>query len=193
MRIATPSFSVGWCVAGVAMSMTLYDPAFATLGQTDRRALSTRAHRAHADCRFLQHGVLAADPCVGAQHRLAQHAADLRRTLHLVVALPLIAAFVPRPCAALRGAAHREARRPSRRVAQTGDKSWLAACFALAAFVFSSMSAHLVGVLRAQRTLDRRRRSACWPLIGPMQVTAGACRNVVRRALLGRCGRRASR
>jgi hypothetical protein len=160
-------FLVGWCVAGVAMSMTLYDPAFATLGQLAgeryRRALTGLTLIAgFASTVFwpLTHALVRG---CGWRSTLL-----IFGVLHLVVAFPVVAAFVPRPVRTLKAVPSVAADvTPSRRYPPA--QWWLAACFALAAFVFSSMSAHLVGVLEL-KGLSTAQAVAVLSLVGPMQV-----------------------
>lgn len=160
-------FLLGWCVAGVAMSMTLYDPAFATLGQLAgeryRRALTGLtliAGFASTVYWPLTHTLV---------HRLGWRGTLLTfAALHLVVALPVVAAFVPRPLRSASSASSSAAIQP--RMRPQPALLWLAACFALASFVFSSMSAHLVGVLEL-KGLSTAQAVTLLSLVGPMQVT----------------------
>ena len=161
-------FLCGWCVAGVAMSMTLYDPAFATLGQLTgeryRRALTGLTLIAGFSSTVYWPLTHALARSVGWRNTLLTFAA-----LHLVVALPLIAALVPIPVRASRGSP--TAKRDALPAAHNRAQLWLAACFALAAFVFSSMSAHLVGVLEL-KGFSTAQAVGLLALIGPMQVTS---------------------
>jgi predicted MFS family arabinose efflux permease len=159
---------LGWCAAGVAMSMTLYDPAFATLGQ-----LAAERYRRALTGLTLIAG-FASTVFWPLTHALVQ-TAGWRSTLlifaglHIAVALPVIAAFVPRPARSAKPVAAPTATQtaPGR---PTPAQLWLASCFALAAFVFSSMSAHLVGVLEL-KGLTTSQAVGLLSLVGPMQVT----------------------
>jgi hypothetical protein len=165
-RYATILF--GWCIAGVAMSMTLYDPAFATLGQISgeryRRALTGLTLIAgFASTAFwpLTHALARS---FGWRSTLLIFAG-----LHIVVALPLIAVFVPKHTQTARPAPRADMPSASTRSTAPGQV-WLATCFALFAFVFSSMSAHLVGVLQL-KGLSTTQAVGLLSLVGPMQVT----------------------
>lgn len=159
---------LGWCAAGVAMSMTLYDPAFATLGQ-----LAAERYRRALTGLTLIAG-FASTVFWPLTHALVQ-TAGWRGTLlifaglHIAVALPVIAAFVPRPARSAKPVAAPTATQtaPGR---PAPAQLWLASCFALAAFVFSSMSAHLVGVLEL-KGLTTSQAVGLLSLVGPMQVT----------------------
>ena len=161
-------FLFGWCIAGVAMSMTLYDPAFATLGQLTgeryRRALTGLTLIAGFASTVFWPLTHALTRTYGWRTTLLIFAG-----LHLTVALPLVAAFVPRPVRAVKPAA---ASNPSARtpLQLAPGQLWLATCFALASFVFSSMSAHLVGVLQL-KGLSTAQAVGLLSLVGPMQVT----------------------
>lgn len=156
----------GWLVAGVAMAACLYDPAFATLyrlsGASYRRAvtaltlfggfastvfwplsqylLETQGWRAA----FVVHAVLNAAICL---------------PLHLLCVPPASHPPVSHPPAPVAGA---ESTRPRL-------FAWLAGAFALAAFLASAVSAHLV-VLLASGGLAARDAVLVGALIGPMQV-----------------------
>jgi predicted MFS family arabinose efflux permease len=158
---------IGWCVAGVAMSMTLYDPAFATLGQLTgeryRRALTGLTLIAgFASTVFwpLTHALVRS---YGWRNTLLIFAG-----LHVAVALPLVAALVPRPVRAAKSAASAIAA-DTAPIRVAPGQLWLTACFALAAFVFSSMSAHLVGVLQL-KGLSTAQAVGLLSVVGPMQV-----------------------
>jgi hypothetical protein len=158
----------GWCIAGVAMSMTLYDPAFATHGQIT----GERYRRALTGLTLI--AGFASTAFWPLTHALAR-SFGWRTTLlifaglHIVVALPLIAVFVPKRAQAARPAAPMAVPAISARSTAPGQV-WLATCFALFAFVFSSMSAHLVGVLQL-KGLSTTQAVGLLSLVGPMQVT----------------------
>jgi predicted MFS family arabinose efflux permease len=156
----------GWLVAGVAMAACLYDPAFATLfrvsGTSYRRTVTALTlFGGFASTVFwpLSQYLLEVR---GWRFAFAVHAA-----LNACVCLPLHLAFVP-------SATHRvDARPPAPGVdggqARHGAFAWLAAALAVAAFLASAISAHLV-VLLAAGGLAARDAVLVGALIGPMQV-----------------------
>jgi MFS transporter len=158
---------VGWLLAGVAMAACLYDPAFATLhqiaGKSYRRAVTALTlFGGFASTVFWPLSQYLLDE-VGWRNTLAVYTG-----LHLLVCLPLHAAFIPRAHAA----------NPMTEVPQgtpttsAGDGAvfaWLAAALALAAFLASAMAAHLIGLLTATG-LTARDAVLVGSLIGPMQV-----------------------
>ena len=159
----------GWLVAGVAMAACLYDPAFATLyrvaGASYRRAVTALTlFGGFASTVFwpLSQYLFEAH---GWRIAFAVHAA-----LNACVCLPLHLAFVPSSArAAHAAAAHDNVVRDTAR----GTFAWLAAAFALAAFLASAISAHLV-VLLAAGGLAARDAVLVGALIGPMQVAGRA-------------------
>ena len=157
---------VGWLVAGVAMAACLYDPAFATLfrvaGPSYRRAVTALTlFGGFASTVFwpLSQYLLEAR---GWRFAFAVHAA-----LNACICLPLHLAFVP--SSAMRADAHPTAPGAAGGQARRGAFAWLAAAFALAAFLSSAISAHLV-VLLAAGGLAARDAVLVGALIGPMQV-----------------------
>jgi len=164
-------YTLAWCVGGVAMGLTLYDPAFATLSQhfgtSYRRALTALTlFGGLASTVFwplAQQGLV----LVGWRDTLAAFA-----LLELAVCLPLHWWLIPArgrtghpddAPAASGGAA------PPPSTTTSPTFVMLAASFALNSFVFSAMSAHLIGMMRGGGiTAD----DAVWiaALIGPMQV-----------------------
>lgn len=156
----------GWLVAGVAMAACLYDPAFATLyrasGTSYRGAVTALTlFGGFASTVFwpLSQYLLEAQ---GWRVAFAVHAA-----LNAAVCLPLHLAFVPPP--SHRGAVHAVGEAPDAERTRPGTFVWLAAAFALAAFLASAVSAHLV-VLLASGGLAARDAVLVGALIGPMQV-----------------------
>jgi len=157
---------VGWLVAGVAMAACLYDPAFATLfrvaGPSYRRAVTALTlFGGFASTVFwpLSQYLLEAR---GWRFAFAVHAA-----LNACICLPLHLAFVP--SSAMRADAHPTAPGAAGGQARRGAFAWLAAAFAVAAFLSSAISAHLV-VLLAAGGLAARDAVLVGALIGPMQV-----------------------
>ena len=157
----------GWLVAGVAMAACLYDPAFATLfrvsGASYRRAVTALTlFGGFASTVFwpLSQWLLEAH---GWRFAFAVHAA-----LNAGVCLPLHLAFVPA------AEAQRSAAQPAAPPALAADTraqtfAWLAGAFAIAAFLSSAVSAHLV-VLLAAGGLAARDAVLVGAMIGPMQV-----------------------
>jgi len=163
---------LGWTLAGVAMAACLYDPAFATLHQL----AATRYRRAvtaltlfggFASTVFWPLSQWLLDR-VGWRETLWIYAA-----LHALVCLPLHAWCVPRPG---EGTAARDPiDTPSASVALVPRSASgvvfyaLAAALAAAAFLSSTLSAHLISVLKSAG-LSARDAVLVSSLIGPMQV-----------------------
>jgi MFS family permease len=173
-------FVLGWAVAGIAMAACLYDAAFSTLseiaGTKFRHALTALTLVAgFASTVFwpLSHALLEA---VGWRHTLALYAG-----LHLLVCLPVHFLCLPR---------HRArplpAGRPPTNAAARPKMSaaffWLAAAFALAAFVFSVLSVHVIGLLKTAG-LSATDAIVVASLIGPMQVAGRVTEFVFARNL----------
>jgi predicted MFS family arabinose efflux permease len=161
-------FTLGWMLAGLAMAACLYDPAFATLYQI----APDRYRRAVTGLTLF--GGFASTVFWPLSHALAE-AWGWRITLlsfallHLLVCMPIHRVVIP--------AIH--AVRPASKASGPGAGSymearrfvWLAASFAAATFVFSSLSAYMISALGARGfTVEQ----AVWigALIGPMQVLA---------------------
>ena len=156
----------GWLVAGIAMAACLYDPAFATLfrvsGSSYRRAVTALTlFGGFASTVFwpLSQYLLEVG---GWRLAFAVHAA-----LNAALCLPLHRLFVPGPGTRALAAASHEQRESG--VAAPGTFVWLAAAFAIAAFLASAVSSHLV-VLLASGGLASRDAVLVGALIGPMQV-----------------------
>jgi predicted MFS family arabinose efflux permease len=160
-------FVIGWAIAGIAMAACLYDAAFSTLNQiagaSYRRALTALTLVAgFASTIFwpLSHVLL---EVVGWRQTLALYAG-----LQLLVCLPIHVWLVPahRPRRTLDGSS----RAPEAPHAPTGmSYRWLAAAFALAAFIFSVLSVHLISLLQTAG-LSATDAIVVGALIGPMQV-----------------------
>ena len=159
------SLVAGYLLSGVAMSMTLYDPAFATLHRlrpTEYRRLVTMLtlFGGFASTVFWPIGS-ALNESLGWRGALLCFA-----LLHLLVCLPLHILAIPREDPVTPEAM---ARRPAPS-AHAGPKFyWLAASFALASLIFGSVTAHLIEILtgRGISVADAVIVGAC---IGPMQV-----------------------
>jgi predicted MFS family arabinose efflux permease len=160
----------GWCVAGVAMSMTLYDPAFAALG-----AIAGSRYRQAITALTLIAGF--SSTVFWPLTHILESWAGWRTTLllfallHVAVALPLVWHLLPpRERTKTTIASGAQASSAMSSVRRLRGRIWLAACFTLASFVFSSMSAHLVGLMHLKGlTVDQA--VTVLSLIGPMQVT----------------------
>jgi hypothetical protein len=163
-------YYLAWCVGGVAMGLTLYDPAFATLSQhfgtSYRQALTALTlFGGFASTVFwplAQFGLVR----FGWRDTLAAFA-----LLELAVCLPLHWWLIPAHGRAAHGEAPDDCSGAARPPARGSSPQFvaLASSFALNAFVFSAMSAHLIGMMRGGgMTAD----DAVWiaALIGPMQV-----------------------
>jgi MFS family permease len=156
----------GWLVAGLAMAACLYDPAFATLfrvaGPSYRRAVTALTlFGGFASTVFwpLSQYLLETG---GWRLAFAVHAA-----LNAALCLPLHLAFVPGP--RMRSVPPPAHEHPANRATAGGTFVWLAAAFAVAAFLASAISSHLV-VLLASGGLASRDAVLVGALIGPMQV-----------------------
>ncbi len=163
-------YYLAWCVGGVAMAMTLYDAAFATLshhfGTSYRKALTALTlFGGFASTVFWPLSQLGLAQ-LGWRDTLLAFAA-----LQVAVCLPLHAWLIPPGCGpapaapAVGGAAP-----PRARVAPlSGRFVALAAAFALNAFIISAVSAHLIGLLTGSGVAPV---DVVWiaALIGPMQV-----------------------
>jgi predicted MFS family arabinose efflux permease len=159
----------GWLTAGVAMAACLYDPAFATLyrvsGPSYRRAVTALTlFGGFASTVFwpLSQYLLEAR---GWRVAFAVHAA-----LNAGLCLPLHLLFVP---GRSRASAAQTTAQETEASAAAGAFAWLAAAFALAAFLASAVSAHLV-VLLGAGGLAARDAVLVGALIGPMQVAGRA-------------------
>jgi len=160
-------FVAGWLIAGAAMSMTLYDPAFATLSQHagDRyrrmvTVLTLLGGFASTVFWPISHVLVEA---WGWRVSLAVYAA-----LHLLICLPVHAALIPRFA---RGPSDAAASRAAERSPAFGDArlAWLNASFAIASFVVGVVAVHMVGLLTTAG-LTTAQAVAAAMLLGPMQV-----------------------
>ena len=161
-------FTLGWCLAGLAMAACLYDPAFVSLYQI----APDRYRRAVTGLTLF--GGFASTVFWPLSHALA-NLWGWRATLlsfallHLLVNLPIHRSVLRHKA---------PARAPL--LKQQGASSdytkdarffWLAASFAAATFVFSALSAFMIAALA---TRGFSTEEAVWiaALIGPMQVLA---------------------
>lgn len=159
---------LGWTLAGIASAACLYDPAFATLhrisGASYRRAVTALTlFGGFASTVFWPLSQYLLDT-IGWRTAFGVYA-----TLHAVVCFPLHAAVIPGKAtrvpipvtSAEGGAIDREP--------PAGAFVWLAGAFAIATFVSSALSAHLIGLLTSSG-LAARDAVLVGSLIGPMQV-----------------------
>src|SRR5438046_333052 len=135
----------GWVLAGVASAACLYDPAFATLhrisGVSYRRAVTALTlFGGFASTVFWPLSQYLLDT-IGWRGAFAVYAA-----LHAAVCLPLHATFVPRDEPRITPA---ESPPQASLTDPSGGSAfvWLASAFALATFISSALSAHLIGLL----------------------------------------------
>jgi len=162
----------GWLAAGVAMAACLYDPAFATLhrvaGGSYRRAVTALTlFGGFASTVFWPLSQYLLDT-VGWRAAFAIYAA-----LHALVCLPLHLAFAPGGDVHVVPQPHPRAQADqgddSRRAVSRHAFAWLAIALALATFISSALSAHLIGLLTFSG-LAARDAVLIGSLIGPMQV-----------------------
>lgn len=160
-------FLIGWAIAGIALAAGLYEAAFATLnqvaGERYRQALTALTlFGGFASTVFwpLSHVLL---ETVGWRQTLGVYAA-----LNFLVCLPIHLWLVPKRRSAPAGQPAQAAEHPTRRPMRPGY-AWLAVAFSLGMFVFSVVSVHLIGLLRAAG-LSAADAILIGALIGPMQV-----------------------
>jgi predicted MFS family arabinose efflux permease len=158
---------VGWLLAGVAMSASLYDPAFATLHQISgtsyrRTVTALTLFGGFASTVFWPLSQFLLDE-IGWRWTFAVYAG-----LHMLVCLPLHLLLVPRMHAA------RATAEPPQGSAAVRDGdgavfAWLATALSLAAFMGTAIAAHVIDLLTATG-LSARDAVLVGSLIGPMQV-----------------------
>ena len=158
--------ALGWLLAGAAMAMTLYDPAFASLHrlrpETYRRAVTALTlFGGFASTVFwpLSNYLEASFGWRGGYVIFA--------LLHLLVCLPLHWVFLPKE-AELAPHADAESTSPGTPVGIAAFY-WLAAAFALASFLVGGLAVHLIDIMKSGglSAADAVWIGAC---IGPMQV-----------------------
>jgi MFS family permease len=156
----------GFLLSGVAMALTLYDPAFATLhvmsGALYRRAVTALTLFGGFASTVFWPLALALEQGFGWRAALAVFA-----VLHLAVCLPLHVAAIPR--GAPRDVERVAAPEPAPDAATRATFAWLAAALAAAAFIAAALSAHVIGLLTAAG-LTAGEAVLAGSLIGPMQV-----------------------
>ena len=158
----------GWLLAGVAMSMCLYDPAFATLsqhaGERYRKAVTALTlFGGFASTAFwpLSHLLLEG---WGWRTGFAVYAA-----MHLTICLPIHQFFVPRYSQIMK-ADTRDAVKPAESPGLRDPRLlWLTASFAMATFIFGVIAVHLISLLTTAG-LTAAQAVTISMLVGPMQV-----------------------
>ena len=168
---STVTLFAAWALAGLAMAMTMYDAAFATLSQHAgggyRKALTALTLLGGLASTAFWPASLKGLEWFGWRDTLLVFAA-----LELALCLPLHWMFIPREVAAddpaRSGAPHGSDGLPSseRRSAFV----WLASAFALNGFIVSVLTVHLITILQGK---GLALASAVWvgSFFGPMQVT----------------------
>ncbi len=158
----------GWVLAGVAMAMCLYDPAFATLAQLT----GTRYRKAVTALTLF--GGFASTVFWPLSHLLLEAwgwrvTFGLYAGLHLFLCLPIHQFFVPRHSPVVK-AGTLPADPP---VVSPGMKDprlvWLALSFAIATFIFAVIAVHLINLLTTAG-LTQAQAVTISMLVGPMQV-----------------------
>jgi predicted MFS family arabinose efflux permease len=161
-------FTLGWMLAGLAMSACLYDAAFATLYQI----APDRYRRAVTGLTLF--GGFASTVFWPLSHALAdawgwRMALLAFALLHLLLCLPIHRFAIP----AVHDTQRTDRTSPTAVGSYASDRRflWLAASFAAATFVFSALSAYMISALG---TRGFTAEQAVWigALIGPMQVLA---------------------
>jgi predicted MFS family arabinose efflux permease len=166
----TATMLAGWLVAGLAMAACLYDPAFAALYR-----ISGASYRRAVTALTLFGGFASTVFWPLSQYLLEMRGWRFAFLVHAgvnaLVCVPLHLLFVPR---GTRDAAAPMVV-PAAGVLVAGPRAfaWLATAFAIAAFLASAISAHLV-VLLAAGGIAARDAVLVGALIGPMQVAGRA-------------------
>jgi MFS family permease len=158
----------GWLLAGVAMSAALYDPAFATLHR-----IAGTAYRRCVTALTLFGGFASTVFWPLSQWLLEaqgwRFAFALYALLHVAVCLPLHRFGVPGEEPIRRSEVATPVAAPSGGTAHGGSFAWLATALALASFLGSALSAHLIGLL-TESGLSLRDAVLVGACVGPMQV-----------------------
>ncbi len=158
----------GWLVAGAAMAACLYDPAFATLsqhtGERYRRAVTALTlFGGFASTVFWPLSQLLME-AFGWRATFAIYAA-----IHLAVCLPIHRIFVPPLAIGPRASREGAARADAPAVPTDPRLKWLAACFALATFIFGIVAVHMIALLTSGG-LTAAQAVTISMAVGPMQV-----------------------
>ena len=159
---------IGWILAGVASAACLYDPAFATLhrisGASYRRSVTALTlFGGFASTVFWPLSQFLLDT-MGWRATFGVYAA-----MHALICLPLHAIFIPRDRALPPSLTSLGKAREIDSVSSGAAFVWLASALAVATFISSALSAHLIGLLTSSG-LTARDAVLIGSLIGPMQV-----------------------
>ena len=173
----------GWIVAGVAMALTLYDPAFAVLhtisGAGYRRAVTALTLLGGFASTVFWPLSLWLQNDFGWRATFGVYAA-----MHLAICLPLHVAAIPRSARSEPASSALPASSPRGASKGKGGASfaWLAIALSGASFIASALSAHAIGLLTASglTAADAVLISA---LFGPMQVAGRVVEFTVGRNL----------
>ncbi len=161
-----------WAGLGAAMAATLYDPAFAVLGQVFRE------RQRKAITMLTLFGGFASTVFWPLTQALVaslgwQQAVWVLAAINLLVCVPLHAWMLPGDAGAPRheapAAAPRRGDGALREVLRDPSFYWLCAAFTGNALVFSAISLHLIGVLES-KGLSTAEAAWIGALVGPMQV-----------------------
>jgi predicted MFS family arabinose efflux permease len=160
---------VGWLLAGAAMSMCLYDPAFATLsqhaGERYRKAVTA----------LTLFGGFASTAFWPLSHLLLEAwgwrvSFGIYAGMHVLLCLPIHQFFVPRHSQLLKVDAAKPEAKP---VESPGLRDprllWLTVSFATATFIFGVIAVHLISLLTTAG-LTAAQAVTISMLVGPMQV-----------------------
>ena len=172
----------GYALAGLAMAACLYDPAFAELHR-----ISGAAYRKAVTALTLFGGF--ASTVFWPLSQALLDAAGWRATfwvyagLHLAICLPLHLSALPRGGERVRhSVASTDIPSPAPPTYRSAVFAWLATALALAAFLSSALSAHVIGLL-ASSGLTARDAVLVSSLIGAMQVAGRVAEFTVGRGL----------
>ncbi len=158
----------GWVLAGVAMAMCLYDPAFATLAQL------TGARYRKAVTALTLFGGFASTVFWPLSHLLLEAwgwrvSFGLYAGLHLFLCLPIHRYFVPRHSPVVKAGALATGPAEVSPAMKDPRLIWLAVSFAIATFIFAVIAVHLINLLTSAG-LTQAQAVTISMLVGPMQV-----------------------
>ncbi len=160
----------GWIVAGAAMALTLYDPAFAVLhaisGTSYRRAVTALTLFGGFASTVFWPLSLWLQEAYGWRAAFGAFAA-----MHVVVCLPLHLVAIPRSVRTDSGSPKASSPSPPRVPLDAGGATFVRLALALsgASFIASALSAHAIGLLTASG-LSAADAVLIGALFGPMQV-----------------------
>lgn len=161
------SLGLAYLLVGAAMSMALYDPAFATLHRlrpaTYRKAVTHLTLFGGLASTFFWPIAEALNAGVGWRMTFGIFAA-----IQLAVCLPIHRLAIPREAPSAPVAPEAAGASPAGRASSTFY--WLAASFALSSLLFGSFSAHLIELLK-EKGMSAAHAVIVGACIGPMQVS----------------------